>query len=163
MRHTALMEFRSWRDDLQDDQVQLVAACLLAAANGPFFPESEFRTVLGFERAEIKAFARTWPASDDEHEEFLAINSSINNLLGYPHRKNDEWSKWIPVARDELDAFFNKTREASGANDATRLRLESELAHFTTLTDEQLATKRRHLDDVVRSARRLGMTIPPGL
>lgn len=157
------MEFRSWRDDLQADEVQLVAACLLAAAEGPFFPESEFRTVFGFRRAEIRAYAKTWPSSDDEHEEFLAINNTMNNLIGYPHQEDKEWSKWIPVDRQTLEIFFNEIREASGANDATRLRLESELAHFSTLTDEQRATKRRHLDDVVKSARRLGMTIPPEL
>lgn len=46
---------------LRDDEIALIAACLLAAEEGPFFPNWEFQTLFGIERAELAEVRRHWP------------------------------------------------------------------------------------------------------
>jgi hypothetical protein len=154
------MAFRSWRTLATDYEVTVVAACLRAAADGPFFPDWEFTTIFGFTRDEIRAFADSWPTSSDEPVESRAINASLNNLLGYPHGLDAGWSNWIPAARDDVEALFTKIREASGANDASRARLASELAQLEALSDADLQTRARRVAEVVAAAGRLGVEIP---
>ena len=91
----------------QTDNKAIISACLSAAANGPFFPDWEFHTLFGLTRTEVRAVAQSW-AKDNGETEIVrtAINGSFSNLLGYPHRQDAEWSKWIPVSRDELEQIY---------------------------------------------------------
>jgi len=39
----------------------------------------------------------------------LAINNSLNNLIGYPHNAtSQEWSHFVRVSRDELKSIYIK-------------------------------------------------------
>jgi hypothetical protein len=38
------------------------------------------------------------------------VNNSLNMLLRYPHRKDDVWSQWISVDRQQLNELFNRLR-----------------------------------------------------
>ena len=157
------MEFRSWRRQLNEGDQVTVGACLRAAAEGPFFPEWEFHTLFGLHRDEVRAFAASWPNSKDERDEFQAVNNSMNNLLGYPHGLEAQWSSWIPVDRGDLEVLYASIREASGGNDETRAFLVRELARLEGLTDHDLEAKARLVQDVVSAARRLGVAVPTRL
>jgi 8-oxo-dGTP pyrophosphatase MutT (NUDIX family) len=75
------------------------------AAHGPYFPEAEFATIFGFQRAEIAAFARQLSKALDSNE-IRAINAAFNNLLGYPHQLDQHF----PWTREVLDQAFVKFR-----------------------------------------------------
>lgn len=66
-------------DGVEDQEV--ILQCLLAAADGPFFPDWEFSTLFGFEREEIRRTASTWPDTDDGAEHGDAINATPKNFL----------------------------------------------------------------------------------
>lgn len=53
------------------------------------------------------------PSHDDTSNEVaaLAINNAMNNLLGCPHRQEDEWFKDISVSREEVRSIFQKWRD----------------------------------------------------
>jgi hypothetical protein len=89
----------------------IVAQALRAAADGPFFSDWEFHTLFGLERIEVRAIADAWPeptASSGEVER--AVDNSLNNLLGYPHKKDCVWSEWISVDRHQLEELFHRLR-----------------------------------------------------
>ncbi|MFH1746772.1 MAG: hypothetical protein ABIG44_06970 [Planctomycetota bacterium] len=97
--------------DLTPAERGVVWECLRAAAHGPFFPDCEFQTIFGLERSEVAAIADDAPNIDDTIEDVsLAINNSMNNLLGYPHRQEQVWAEWISVSGDEVARIFVKWR-----------------------------------------------------
>ncbi|MFJ5850253.1 hypothetical protein [Streptomyces sp. NPDC092903] len=79
---------------MTERDLQIIKECLDAAVNGPFFPEWEFHTLMGFTRAEIAAIAASWPASSDPGEQDDAVNNVLNMLLGYPHGYDSRWHEY---------------------------------------------------------------------
>ena len=101
------MDFNS----LSEHDRAIVGQALRAAAHGPFFPDWEFHTLFGLQRDEVRTIADAWPnlmASPEDID--LALNNSLNNLLGYPHREDAVWPQWISVDRRELDDLFSRIR-----------------------------------------------------
>lgn len=103
--------------ELSASEKLLIGEALRAAVEGPFFPDREFHTLFGLDRARVRTIASAWPgliASREETE--IAIHSSLGNLLGYPHEIEDpEWSRWISVDRRALGDLFERLRKgASG-------------------------------------------------
>lgn len=97
---------------LNQAESRVVAEVLRATADGPFFPDWEFPTLFGLEREDVREIADQWPlATVDPHVMAVAVNNSFNNLLGYPHHKDDVWSDWISVDRSALNELFNRLRE----------------------------------------------------
>ena len=97
--------------DLSAEERRVVFECLSAAATGPFFPDWEFHTLFGIERRDVKAVVDAWPAVDETSENVvLAINNSMNNLLGYPHGRDREWRQYISVSPEEVARIFGKWR-----------------------------------------------------
>jgi hypothetical protein len=96
--------------DLNDSERTVVRECLRAAVEGPFFPEWEFRTLFGVTRGEVKNVLNSWPKLEESDEKvILAINNSLNNLLGYPlGHEQKEWPKFISVSREEVGRIFLK-------------------------------------------------------
>ena len=87
---------------------------LKVSADGPFFSEDiEFQIIFGIERHELQSVIDEWWVDDDTPSEdvTLAINNSLNNLLGYPHGKNHLWSEYISVSPREVERVFEKWRE----------------------------------------------------
>src|ERR1700746_3012128 len=83
---------------------RLVGQALRAAVDGPFFPEWEFHTLFGLTRSEVRAVADAWPnVRLTSADVALAVNNSLNNLLGYPHGQDSVWSQWISAERPQLD------------------------------------------------------------
>jgi len=111
---------------LSDDDIKVIKECIKAAAYGPFFiddvakgdPYWEIHSLFGLTIDELRKIADALPNLDLEDENVnLAINNSINNLLGYPHGCSDEvWSKYISVSEDELRKIFLKWRCGKAKN-----------------------------------------------
>jgi hypothetical protein len=98
-------------ETLSDVDKVVLGQALRAAADGPFFPDWEFRTLFGLERSEVRAIANAWPERDAPSEDIeIAVNNSLNNLLGYPHQQEAVWSQWVSVDRRQLNGLFNRLR-----------------------------------------------------
>lgn len=150
-----------WRSSLTSEEVEVLASCLRAAVEGPFFPEWEFSTLLGFERAEVEAVANSWPATADGEREYRVLSAVLNNLLGYPHNVTAaSWREWIAVDRTPLDDLYSEIRERSGANDRLRAHLKSQLEVFAGLDPAGLERSGRIVGDVANLAERLGVPVP---
>lgn len=90
---------------------EVVRQCLHAAVAGPFIPDWEFHTLFGRERQEVAAVLARWPDVDDSRrDDLVAVNNSMNNLLGYPHKCEDRWSEFIDASWDEVKRVFLKWR-----------------------------------------------------
>ena len=96
---------------LTEREQEVVFRCLRAASDGPFFPESEFHTLFGLQRAEIRDIAAAAPHINDSREDIaLAINNALANLLSYPHHQERVWSRFISVSEKEIGRVFSKWR-----------------------------------------------------
>jgi hypothetical protein len=112
---------------VEEGDSEVIRQCLWAAADGPFFPDWEFHTLLGFERDEIRRMAQRWPDWDDDVEQSGAVNNVLNNLLGYPHHRWDAWHDYISPVSDDVARIYARLRnedelDASGKGYFDRLR-----------------------------------------
>jgi hypothetical protein len=107
---------------LDQHDIDVVRHCLNAATNGPFFPDWEFQTLLGVDRATVRKVLLDWPAQTVPHVDFVcAVAGSVNNLTGYPHDREDVWDDYIPASRAQVSALLD-TLIAKGL----KARLDSE-------------------------------------
>jgi hypothetical protein len=98
-------------EHLSERERSVVLECLRASLEGPFFPEWEFRSLFGITRTDLARIVTTWPEIDERAEEVaLAINNSMNNLLGYPHGCEDAWSEFLSVSSGEVERIYAKWR-----------------------------------------------------
>lgn len=68
--------------------------------------------MFGLKRDKVAELVKVW--SDVDHTSKLvqvAINNSLNNLLGYPHKRFDIWNDYISVSPSELADLFRKYRD----------------------------------------------------
>jgi len=106
------------KQNLSDDEIKVIKECIKASAYGPFFihegakddPYWEIHPLFGLTIDELRTLADALPNLDLEDENVnLAINNSINHLLGYPHCCSEEvWKKYISVSKDELEKIYLK-------------------------------------------------------
>ncbi len=157
------MSIRAWRESLTDRDEGTLRACLRAAVEGPFFPDWEFHTLFGLDRDEVRGVLTSWPRSEIPQDQFIAVDNAMSNLLGYPHRRGDLWSDFIPASRTEVEDLLWRIRKTSGAYDDTRALLANQLEGLAALDAEELARESSLLLDVVTSARRYGVPIPDRL
>ena len=103
--------------DLDPEELDVVRDCLRAAAEGPFFPDWEFSTLFGLERAELKSILQSWPDLNENDEVVVrAINNAFNNLLGYPHGLVDDWPDFIRGDSRELARIYMKWKGGNVRN-----------------------------------------------
>ena len=72
--------------------------------------------VFGLDRTEVRRIAEHWPDWVDEHEQNLAINNALNNLLGYPHDQWDVWHDYISPIAAEVEHVFARFRAGRKPN-----------------------------------------------
>jgi hypothetical protein len=97
-------------DRLSPRDTEIVRECLAAAVNGPFFPEWEFRLLIGLERYEVERVLGAWPDRSNSDDQDLAVNNVLNNLLGYPHHEDDAWAAYISSERSEVASILARWR-----------------------------------------------------
>jgi hypothetical protein len=103
---------------LSDYEIKVIKECIKAAAYGPFFihdgakddPYWEIHPLFGLTIDELREIADAFPNLDFENQNvILAINNSINHLLGYPHGCSEEvWKQYISVSKNELERIYLK-------------------------------------------------------
>lgn len=106
----------SWRGSTQvsclaksASVTQAYRESLVAAARGPFFPDREFATLFGLERADVESIADSFSGSTPVTGDVaLALNNAMNNLLGYPHGQETAWAQWLSVKPTELQAIYSQ-------------------------------------------------------
>src|SRR6185369_4728051 len=98
--------------DLDEAERQAVLDCLQCVAAGFVIQhDSEFQTIMGVEVSVVKSVVAAWPNVDDSDDVVrLVINNSMNNLLGYPHGKHQEWERYNRVPLSEVARIFEKWR-----------------------------------------------------
>lgn len=148
----------AWISVLTFEELAVVEACLLAAADGPFFPDWEFQTLFGLERQEVRRYAESWPEGDEDV--LLAVAGSLNNLTGYPHQRDDVWTDWIPVSRERVRDLLWKIREASGANDESRRVIRQRFEQLLELPTIDLARRTKEVATLLEAAARYGVEPP---
>jgi hypothetical protein len=99
---------------LSEEERRVVLECMRASIEGPFFPDWEFASLFGVARSDLARIVAAWPKLDEDAEEVaLAINNSMNNLLGYPHGCERDWSRFLSVPPREVERIFLKWRAPS--------------------------------------------------
>ncbi len=100
-------------DELSEHERSLLLASFRAAADGPFFPEWEFKTLMGFSRGDLRTLIAEWPSPRDPALLDLAGNNVLNMLLAYPHREWDRWAEYSAVHPRELRPLLARWRGES--------------------------------------------------
>lgn len=103
--------------NLDKEELDIVAQCLRASVYGPFFDDLEFQALFGVSRAEAKVVADQFPSVDEfddsadgNDDAWLVINNAFANLLGYPHKNELPWSKFISVTPQRVKQVYEKWR-----------------------------------------------------
>jgi hypothetical protein len=96
---------------LAESDLNTVKECLRASVEGDFFPDWEFETLFGVSRETVRTVYNEWPTGTvSEDDVGCAVVGALNNLLGYPHGKENDWAKYISVppesVRDTLDRLI---------------------------------------------------------
>jgi hypothetical protein len=97
-------------DLIEDSEHEVIRACLLAAAEGPFFPDWEFETLVGSSRDAVRGLAVRWPLEGSR--EALEITASVlNNLVGYPHGEERRLAMMVGVSANVLERILAKLNQ----------------------------------------------------
>jgi hypothetical protein len=99
---------------MQQDAVGFLDQALAAAARGPFFPDPEFGTLFGMSRAEVAALVGTLSQVPPTRTQITGVGNAVNNLLGYPHGHDAQWSRWLTCTPDELESAFKAWKASIG-------------------------------------------------
>ncbi|WP_148415726.1 hypothetical protein [Noviherbaspirillum massiliense] len=96
-------------DETKD--IETVSQYMKAAADGPFFPEWEFQTLFGLERATVRELANKLSATTPVTEDMIiAACNTFANLFGYPCGFSREWKKWVTVPPEQAELAFERWR-----------------------------------------------------
>lgn len=109
------------------DDNEVIRQCLGAAVDGPFFPDWEFSTLFGLDREEVRAIAARWPDWHDKDEQSVAVNNTLNHLLGYPIDEPERWHDYILVSPGDVALVYARWRgeddlDRSGVGYFNRMR-----------------------------------------
>ncbi len=98
--------------NLTEDEKNIIYECLKCVATGKvILHDWEFSTIFGIEVDEFLSIVNDWPNIDDSNETVsLAINNSMNNLLGYPHNFHDKWNEIMTATKEQVAIVLQKWR-----------------------------------------------------
>ncbi|WP_085905375.1 hypothetical protein [Kiloniella majae] len=112
--------------NLYKQEKKVVKECLLAIASGNFLDDDwEFETLMGITLKETNLIAINYPNIQEvclknpstnsscnnnrvAQLNSIAINNSMNNLIGYQKWSTNLWSEHISVSIDEVERVFKK-------------------------------------------------------
>ena len=99
--------------DLTAVEQEVVRQCLRAAVVGPFFPMGVFQTLFGLDHPRVADIAFATSIDDASPDVSHAINNAMNNLTGYPHKRQDVWSQYVSVSPEEVRRILNKWADST--------------------------------------------------
>ena len=112
-----VVEYRSQKvllRKLDDDVVQTLGRCLLAAVRGPFFTDAELPELLGRGRPSLRVVAGMWPrmnlAAPDLRE---LLRRLTEELVERADQEPDAWAEWIEASPEQVRAAFEVFRKVS--------------------------------------------------
>ena len=87
----------------------MVGRCLLVAADGQYFPDWEFETLIGATRDDVRAASEEWlngtPRTARMNEVAVSV---LANLLGYPHHLLEQLPDAVGHSAGEIQATLHK-------------------------------------------------------
>jgi hypothetical protein len=97
---------------LSEADREILHRCLrVAAEDQSVFPDWEFHSLFGLWRPEFQAIVDSWPNLDESSEEVeLALNNTLNNLLGYPHDHHDDWDAYFGFGWQDVRRILTALR-----------------------------------------------------
>ena len=112
-----VLEFQSQKvmlRKLDEDVVETLGRCLVAAARGPFFSDEELVALCGRSRQSLEVVFGMWPrmnlAAPDLRELFVVLDAALRARAG-----DDPvaWNEWIRVPPENLEAAVELFRRVS--------------------------------------------------
>lgn len=98
----------SLAEALSSTEIEIVRRALQATVEGDFFPDWEFETLIGVDREMVREVYKTWPQQMLARDDFsCAVVGSLNNLVGYPHGKEEELIAFVPEGREAIRETLN--------------------------------------------------------
>ena len=97
--------------DLTRRECEIVHCCIRAVAYSEDFfkDDEEFQTIFGVTRDQFCQIANGWPNLNENNPDVsCVIGNSLNNLLGYPHKRHEEWGKYFDFTPDDLHSVLKK-------------------------------------------------------
>ncbi len=99
---------------LDDDVVDTLGRCLLAAGRGPFFSDDELESLFDRSRHSMEVVAAMWPrmnlAAPDLRELLLSVEEA---LVAKRAELPEAWEEWIQVPPENLEAAVEVFRRVS--------------------------------------------------
>jgi hypothetical protein len=94
---------------LDSAELDFIRRAMVAAAHGGFFPDWEFSTLFGIERAELLQVIEQWPDPEicGDHLR-AAVLGSLNLLYGYPHGLEKELLAHLPEGREAIPEMMKR-------------------------------------------------------
>jgi hypothetical protein len=112
-----VVEFQSQkvlRRKLDDDVVETLGRCLLAAARGPFFTDDELRDLFGRGRESIRVVAGMWPRMNLAAPELRELLTRLTaELVNRAESQPDAWEEWIGGPTERVEAAAEIFRRVS--------------------------------------------------
>lgn len=112
-----VVEFRSQKvllRKLDDDVVDTLGRCLLAAIRGPFFTERELSELFGRSRASLRVIAGMWPRMNLAAPDLRELLARLTEELVERRESHPEaWDEWIQVPVENVEASFEVFRKVS--------------------------------------------------
>jgi hypothetical protein len=102
------------RRKLDQDLQDMLGRCLVAAADGPFFTDSELGALFGRSRESMQVVAGMWPRMNlaaPELRELLA--RIVRELTRRRQPGSDSWDEWIGASPEKLEAAVEVFRRVS--------------------------------------------------
>ena len=96
-------------ESLTKEEKLLIGRCLYEAANGEYFPDWEFQTLIGVDRQEVRKAASCWLTDEDISDAAMDTTVAVlNNLLGYPHGRKADLERATGVSEEKVTVAFTK-------------------------------------------------------
>ncbi len=99
---------------LDDDVVDTLGRCLLAAVQGPFFTDAELSQRFRRSRASLRVIAGMWPRMNLAAPDLRELLGRVTEALVERAEEDPEaWDEWIEASPDKVEAAFEVFRKVS--------------------------------------------------
>ena len=97
-------------DNLSAADLDIIKKCLFEAVHGTYFPDWEFRTLMGIDRNQVRDILASWPENCSNEEVRIDVKSVIGSLLFYPHRQRDHLVEQLAISEKALVELLTRLK-----------------------------------------------------